>query len=88
MPSCRFIVRGLVQGVGYRYFAVREARALGVDGYARNLPDETVEVVACADTEALHDFERRLREGPPAAVVDSVESTPINASVSEGFSIH
>jgi acylphosphatase len=88
MPSCRFIVQGLVQGVGYRYFAAREARSLGIDGYTRNLPDGTVEVVARADKEALRGFERLLREGPPAAIVDSVESTLINVAVPDGFSIH
>src|SRR5262249_62389679 len=45
MPAYRFIVQGRVQGVGYRYFARRQAEALGVTGYARNRADGTVEVV-------------------------------------------
>ena len=70
----RFLVSGLVQGVGFRWFVGRHARALGLGGYARNLPDGRVEVVACgADPEALARLEALLRAGPAHAQVERVE---------------
>ena len=46
MPAARYVVRGRVQGVGYRYFVLRQAEELGLAGFARNLPDGSVEVIA------------------------------------------
>jgi acylphosphatase len=83
----RFVVRGRVQGVGYRYFALREAEALGVAGFARNLADGSVEVVAEADAALLRDLEARLREGPSFAEVASVESEPLAERGASGFHI-
>jgi len=72
--TCRFLVSGMVQGVGFRWFVARHARALGLTGYARNLPDGRVEVVACgAQTEALRRLEERLRAGPASARVTQVD---------------
>ncbi len=72
--TARFLVRGLVQGVGFRWFALRRARALGITGYVRNLPDGAVEVVAHADDPAaLGRFEELLARGPDHAVVETVE---------------
>ncbi len=65
-------VRGRVQGVGYRVFALREARHLGLDGFVANEADGGVRIVAegpRSDLDALLD---RLTEGPPAAIVDRV----------------
>lgn len=74
MSSIRFLVLGRVQGVGFRWFVSRTARALGIAGYARNLPDGTVEVLAHSDDPAaLERLEASLREGPPGSVVQSVE---------------
>jgi acylphosphatase len=83
----RFVVRGRVQGVGYRYFALREAEALGVAGFARNLADGSVEVVAEADPALLRDLEARLREGPSFAEVASIESEPLAERGASGFHI-
>ncbi|HEU0091177.1 MAG TPA: acylphosphatase, partial [Vicinamibacteria bacterium] len=69
MASYRYLVRGRVQGVGYRYFVMREANGLGVSGFARNLPDGSVEVVAEGPDDVLARFEDRLREGPSFATV-------------------
>ena len=69
----RFFVRGMVQGVGFRWFAARHARALGLRGYARNLPDGRVEVVAAGDDEPLTRLEALLRDGPANARVDGLE---------------
>lgn len=87
MAAMRFVVRGRVQGVGYRYFALREAEALGVAGFARNLADGSVEVVAEADAALLRDLEARLREGPSFAEVASVESEPLAERGASGFHI-
>lgn len=70
----RFVVAGLVQGVGFRWFVARHARGLGLAGYARNLPDGRVEVVATGhDHAAMARLEELLRAGPAHARVASVE---------------
>jgi acylphosphatase len=66
------IVSGLVQGVGFRYFTARQARALDLTGFVRNLPDGRVEVVAEGVRGALETFVAAVREGPPGAVVRDV----------------
>ncbi len=87
MAAYRYLVAGRVQGVGFRYFALREAEALGVTGFARNLPDGRVEVVAEAAETVLADFESRLREGPGFAQVASVDRAPITPRGDHGFQI-
>jgi len=69
----RFIVRGRVQGVGFRWFVEREAHILGIAGWVRNNPDSSVEVLAQGTKEQLAGLRSRLREGPRAARVDDVE---------------
>ncbi len=69
----RFIVRGRVQGVGFRWFVEREAHVLGVAGWVRNNADSSVEVLAQGSQEQLAGLRSRLREGPRAARVDEVE---------------
>ncbi len=69
----RFIVRGRVQGVGFRWFVEREAHILQIAGWIRNNPDGTVEVLAQGTREQLAGLHSRLREGPRAARVDQVE---------------
>jgi len=66
------VVRGRVQGVGYRVFALREARDLGVDGYVANQPDGAVRVVAEGPRSTLEALVARLESGPPASWVDGV----------------
>jgi acylphosphatase len=65
-------VRGRVQGVGYRVFALREAMDLGLDGFVANLADGSVRVVAEGPAAGLDALLLRLREGPPAGWVDDV----------------
>jgi acylphosphatase len=69
----RFLVVGVVQGVGFRWFVARHARALGLSGYARNLPNGCVEVVAAGGDEPLAKLETLLRQGPAGATVEHVE---------------
>jgi acylphosphatase len=66
------MVTGQVQGVFYRASARRQAESLGITGWARNLPDGSVEVVACGDTTSLGELKRWLMQGPPAARVTAV----------------
>lgn len=73
MKQFRAIVRGRVQGVSFRAATVREGKALGLDGYARNLPDGTVEVVARGNDASLQLLIAFLRTGPPAADVTGVD---------------
>ncbi len=70
----RFLISGRVKGVGFRYYAFESAEREGVTGFVRNLPDRRVEVVAEGDADAIERFERALRQGPPAARVEDVET--------------
>ncbi|OEY66246.1 acylphosphatase [Marinobacter sp. X15-166B] len=68
----KLIVTGRVQGVYYRASAVAQANDLGLHGYARNLPDGCVEIIAEGTEEQLDKLAAWCREGPPAARVHSV----------------
>ncbi len=81
----RFIVTGLVQGVFFRASTRAQAQSLGLGGYARNLPDGSVEVLASGDAAALTALEQWLRHGPPQARVEHVARSAIDpASVQIG----
>lgn len=71
----RFLVRGRVQGVGFRWFVEREAHLLGINGWVRNNHDGSVEVLAMGTPEQLSGLRSRLQEGPRAARVDNVEES-------------
>lgn len=87
--STKFLVSGMVQGVGFRWFVARHARSLGLTGYARNLPDGRVEVVVNGPEESLPALEQLLRTGPAYAQVDRVErsSDPAVPATSKSFDI-
>jgi acylphosphatase len=68
------IAHGRVQGVFFRDFTRREASALGLKGYTRNVLDGTVEVIAEGPRENLEQLLRRIQIGPPSAKVDRVEA--------------
>ena len=87
MATYRYVVQGRVQGVGYRYFALRLAEDLGVSGFARNLPDGSVEVVAEAAESVLGEFETQLEAGPSFARVSKVEKSALAARGDHGFHI-
>ena len=74
MGARRFVVRGRVQGVGFRWFATRAAQRLGVRGWVRNLPDGSVEVVASAEEIVLTALGAELRRGPRGAQVTELVS--------------
>ena len=67
------VVRGEVQGVGFRWAVQRQAGQLGLTGYAENLPDGSVRVEAEGDPERLDQLEAYLRQGPRWAEVESLD---------------
>src|SRR5215813_5735591 len=71
----RFLVRGRVQGVGFRWFVEREAHILGIAGWVRNNADGTVEVLAMGTRDQLSGLRSRLQQGPRASRVDDVEES-------------
>jgi len=74
MKVCkRCFVSGRVQGVFYRASAAERASMLGVTGYAKNLPDGRVEVLACGEEAAVKELCGWLWQGPPNAKVERVE---------------
>jgi acylphosphatase len=74
----RCLVSGRVQGVFYRATCVRKAEELGISGYARNLPDGRVEVLACGEAAAVAGFVAWLWEGSAASKVSAVESAEVD----------
>ncbi len=69
----RAVLAGRVQGVGFRFFAEEWAEKLGVGGFARNLPDGRLELVAEGPEPAVRTFLEAMRQGPSSAVVRSLD---------------
>ena len=87
MPAARYVVRGRVQGVGYRYFVLRHAEELGLAGYARNQPDGSVEVLAEGPKSALATLAGLLAEGPAFSHVTDVEHETVAERGASGFHV-
>ena len=89
MSRRRWIARGRVQGVGFRWYVWREAERLGLGGFARNLSDGTVEVVSQGPDEALDRLELALRRGPSGSRVDALDEldVPTELEVPNSFDI-
>jgi DNA ligase D-like protein (predicted 3'-phosphoesterase) len=85
--AIRAVVRGRVQGVGFREAAVRKARALSAMGWVRNGGDGTVEVHAEGTEEAVRELVAFLRRGPRAARVDEVRIEQVKVEGHEQFAI-
>jgi acylphosphatase len=85
----RYLVSGIVQGVGFRYFIQDEAERLHLSGFVRNLRDSRVEVYAIGSAENLARLRTIIERGPRGAMVQHVaeESADINAKFAEEFSI-
>ena len=75
--AARWWVSGRVQGVGFRYFVLRKARGLGLEGDVRNLPDGRVEVRVRGPRDRVHDLLASVRSGPTGAVVSAVETAEL-----------
>jgi acylphosphatase len=85
--SRRFVVQGRVQGVGFRAATQRQALALDLLGHAINMPDGSVEVLACGSASALDQLALWLQRGPVLAQVKAVSSKRIPAISAQDFSI-
>lgn len=89
MLTKRYIVRGRVQGVGFRWFVEREAGMLGLAGWVRNTDDGTVEVLATGSDEQHSQLIQKLKQGPRAARVDGVDESVAEAQAGlKSFVIH
>ena len=85
--TCRFVVSGRVQGVGFRWFVEREAATLSITGWVRNREDGRVEVMATGTREQLSALHGHLREGPRASRVDEVAVSPAPFLEAKSFGI-
>jgi acylphosphatase len=85
MACARFIVRGHVQGVFFRASTREQALKLGIAGYAKNLADGGVEVLACGPEQALDALQDWLRHGPPSARVENVAREAMPDQIMQGF---
>ncbi len=85
----RLVIKGRVQGVGFRYFAEEMARREGVSGWVQNRPDGAVEAFLEGDREAVARVEAKLRHGPPSARVATVaaDDEAPTGQAGTGFSI-
>ncbi|HMA50409.1 MAG TPA: acylphosphatase [Magnetospirillaceae bacterium] len=83
--AIRLMISGRVQGVGYRYWTVGEARRLGLEGWVRNRADGRVEILALGPQEHLSTLENACHAGPPAARVSAVARSPAGDDGSKGF---
>lgn len=79
--SVRFVVTGRVQGVGFRWFVVKQARGLELRGHVRNLEDGSVEVIADGDPDAVDQLAAALARGPAAADVRGVARSEAGVQV-------
>jgi acylphosphatase len=81
----KYLIRGRVQGVGFRYFVERAADSLGVRGYVRNLEDGRVEVYAVGLPDQLSEFAGMLWKGPRMADVRGVDEDEAPVEKVQGF---
>lgn len=84
---CHLWISGAVQGVGFRFFAERTARRLGLAGFARNLRDGRVEAAVEGPKDAVDAYVHALRAGPPGARIDDMETKWETPDGHHGFKI-
>jgi acylphosphatase len=85
LTSLRLRIEGFVQSVGFRLFAIGEARKLALDGWVRNCADGTVEVLISGPTKAVETFVGLCMRGPPGARVTNVELHRAEPPAEKGF---
>ena len=88
-PICNYIitVSGRVQGVGYRAFALKMARSLGLVGYAKNMPDGTVKIEVEGNKEDLDHFVILCEKGPGWAYIEKINMIESPVQGYHGFKI-
>jgi acylphosphatase len=79
--QARLVITGRVQGVGYRDWAMANARRLGLRGWVRNHVDGSVEALVVGDEDAVGKMIEACRHGPPLAKVDAVDVEPVDLDV-------
>ncbi len=75
-PRIHLVIRGRVQGVGFRWFARRAARSLGLAGWVANQPDGSVRLAAAGPQGQLDQLVTALRAGPPSSRVEALDPDP------------
>ncbi len=80
MVARKFVISGFVQGVGYRFFALRAAARHQVLGTVSNMPDGRVEVIAEGEREDMDEFKKDLITGPAMAAVTDIEETDLQVT--------
>lgn len=80
MVARRFLITGYVQGVGYRFFAMRAAARHQVLGTVRNLDDGRVEVIAEGERDAIDEFKKDLATGPAMAKIIEIDETDLQVT--------
>lgn len=83
----RAVVRGEVQGVGFRWFAERAAGEFGIAGWVRNLPDGSVELEAEGPSESLDRFTQKILMGPRSGRVENISIAPLPLEKDKAFVI-
>jgi acylphosphatase len=87
MRTVRLLISGRVQGVGYREWARRQALALGLDGWVRNLRDGCVEAVAQGEDAAVAELIERANRGPSSARVQHIDVSDGELASASGFEV-
>ena len=87
MIARHLLIRGRVQGVGYREWAMRTAQSRGLTGWVRNRADGSVEALVCGNGSAVEGFVEACRNGPSLARVDAVDCREQDMAAEEGFTI-
>jgi acylphosphatase len=87
--ALHLIIKGRVQGVGFRYFTQEAAQTLKLQGWVKNLPDGSVEALAEGPKAVLEDFLKRLHQGPPLSRVESCRTNWVPPRGEwNGFEVH
>jgi acylphosphatase len=85
LTTLRLRIEGSVQAVGFRYFAMGEARRLGISGWIRNRSDGTVEALASGGTKAVEEFVSACMRGPAGARVTNIDLHQADPPAETGF---
>lgn len=87
MKAYKVIVKGCVQGVGFRYYTRLQANTLPVCGTVENLDDGSVLIHVQGEADLVHDFIKWCHKGPPSASVLELEYSPVNSKAFTSFEI-
>jgi acylphosphatase len=85
LTTLRLRIEGFVQAVGYRHYAIEEAKKLGIDGWIRNRSDGTVEAVVSGPTKTVELYVQACMRGPTGSRVDNIELGPAEPLQEKGF---